>query len=851
MVKKAAQATPNTLLRHARLEHGWTQKDLADRIGSPINVNINRWERGTALPSAYYMQRLCEVFGKSAIELGFLPSNQSQPAPSETATSNTPEPTSIPPESKSLWNVPFRRNPFFTGRTHLLSTLHQRLTSTGSIALSGLGGVGKTQIAVEYAYRYRADYNAIFWVRAASRETLITDFVNLAALLALPGRDAPDQMTIVAAVKRHLAQRTGWLLILDNADDLAMLSDFLPTGDQAHILLTTRAQATGRIAESLIVEKMDMSEGTLLLLRRAKLLIPDAPLNNVPRALRIQAQTLVEELDCLPLALDQAGAYIEETSCNLAEYLALYQKRRLALLKRESLVSSDYPHTVASTWALSLEQIEQADPSAAELLRLCAFLAPDAIPETMLAEGAAELGSILGPVVADPYLLNEAIQVLRRYSLVKRDPEARLLSIHRLVQVVLKENLDTVTRQQWAERTVRMVNAAFPEASFAHLNRCERYLPHAQACASLIEEYHLSFPEAAHLLHQMGIYLNKRAHHAQANPFLQQALRISEQILDTLHPQMANVLHDLAENYVGLGSDAKAETLFNRSLAIREQTLADYHPDVAESLTHLGQLYHYQGKYQQAESLYSRALAIWENPSGSGRLDAQEGLGFVLNNLALLYDHQGHYEQSEPLHLRALKIREQALGPEHPDTAESLNNLAYLYGKIEKYEQAELLLQRAISVQEQGLGPEHPDVARSLGNLANIFTLQGKYEQAELLHLRALRIWEQALGSDHSAISYSLSNLALLYRHQGKYEQANSLYQRALKIRQQTLGPEHPRVAQTLSNLAQTLTLQSRYEEAEPLYQQALAIFEQSFGPDHPDTITTRKAHTEQQHLMR
>ena len=244
MVKKAAQATPNELLSRARLERGWTQKDVADRIGAPLNLNVNRWERGTARPSAYYVQRLCEVFGKSASELGLLPPSQSEPVLQETATSKAPEPPSVSPGSPYLWNVPFRRNPFFTGRTQVLSTLHQRLASTSGVALSGLGGVGKTQIAVEYAYRYRDEYSAIFWVRAASRETLTTDFVSLAALLALPGHDAPDQMTVVAAVKRYMAQHADWLLILDNADDLARLVDFLPTGGQEHVLLTTRAQAT-------------------------------------------------------------------------------------------------------------------------------------------------------------------------------------------------------------------------------------------------------------------------------------------------------------------------------------------------------------------------------------------------------------------------------------------------------------------------------------------------------------------------------------------------------------------------------------------------------------------------------
>ncbi|HYX50216.1 MAG TPA: helix-turn-helix domain-containing protein, partial [Ktedonobacteraceae bacterium] len=306
MVKKAAQATPNQLLRQARLERGWTQKDVADRIGAPLNLNVNRWERGTSKPSAYYVQKLCEVFGKTPIELGLL-SSQVQEA--HTTIGQDQQPESVPAEPRRLWNVPFRRNPFFTGRADLLTILHDHLNQkrsaalTQSQALTGLGGIGKTQTALEYAYRYRDAYDAVFWVRAASRETLITDFVALAHVLDLPGREAQDQMLVVAAVKRWLEQDDSWLLILDNADELHVLTDFRPTGGVGHILLTTRAQATGRIASGLSVEKMESRESMLLLLRRAKLLAADEPLDNTSRIIRSQAQRIVHELDGLPLAL--------------------------------------------------------------------------------------------------------------------------------------------------------------------------------------------------------------------------------------------------------------------------------------------------------------------------------------------------------------------------------------------------------------------------------------------------------------------------------------------------------------------------------------------------------------------
>jgi tetratricopeptide (TPR) repeat protein len=504
----------------------------------------------------------------------------------EAASSSRP---ASKPRAEGPWNVPFARNPFFTGRGPLLERLHEQLSSSQraalnqSQALTGLGGIGKTQAAIEYTYRYRQEYSAVFWVRVASRETLVADYVAIARLLSLPGQDAPDQLLIVAATKRWLEQHEGWLLILDNADELSLLTDFLPGGGQGHLLLTTRTQATGKIAQSLSVEKMELSEGMQLLLRRAKLLDPEEPLDNVATALRKAAQQLVTELDGLPLALDQAGAYIEETGCSLSEYLELYGQHRLALLKRRSSVSADYPHTVVSTWALSFSQIEQENPAAADLLRLCAFLHPDAIPEAILIEGAAELGPILEPVAADPLLLNEAIQVLRRYSLIKRDPEAKLLNVHRLVQAVLKDGLDEATQKLWGERAVRAVNTAFPEVSFETWSRCEGCLPHAQACATLIDEHRFTFPEAARLLNNAGWYLYERGLYGQAEPLYQRALTVQERVLGPEHPHTLRTIHDLATLYRNQGKYEQAEPLYQRALTVQERVLGPEHPHTVAS----------------------------------------------------------------------------------------------------------------------------------------------------------------------------------------------------------------------------------------------------------------------------
>jgi tetratricopeptide (TPR) repeat protein len=782
------------------------------------------------------------------------------------------------------WNVPFARNPFFLGRDALLEQVHEQFhrtqpaTPNHALALSGLGGIGKTQIAVEYAYRYRQEYSAIFWVHADSRETLVADFIALARLLNLSEQNEQDQMRIVGAVKRWLEQHEGWLLILNNADELPLLTSFLP--NKRYTLLTTRSQATGRIAESLSVEKLERAEGMQLLLRRAKLLAPGETLDNVSAATREEAQILSSELDGLPLAIDQAGAYIEETGCSLSDYLGLYRRRRLALLKRQSSVSADYPHTVASTWALSFQQVEQADPGAAELLRLCAFLHPDAIPEAILTQGAEHLGAVLQEVAEDPFLLNEAIQLLRRYSLLKRDPQAKLLNLHRLVQVVLKESLDAQTQQQWAERAVRAVNAAFPEVEFANWARCELCLPQALVCAQLIEQYHVSFPEAAHLLHCAGHYLRDRGQYTQAEPLLQRALSMREQVLGPEHPEVADALDDLQYLHVLQGKFQQAEPLMQRALSIREQVLGPEHIQTATALNNLAAISIQQGKFQQAEPLMQRALSIREQALGGNHPEVAESL----NNLAWLYARQGRYAEAEPLYQRAIALDEHILGPAHPETLIHIGNLAFLYTYWGRYSEAEQLNQRVLAARERVLGPAHPNTALALFFLAQLYCFQGQYEQAEPLLQRALQICEQVLGPEHNRTLYvllylaqiyqardqneqsqslyqrvlagfekvlgpehpyvaeTLTNLAHLYEKQGKHEQAEPLYQRALTIHEQALGPSHPFVAQTLHHLAQLYEKQGKDEQATSLYQRALTIREQTLGSDHPDTVTTREA---------
>ena len=375
------------------------------------------------------------------------------------------------PDFRNLvWNVP-PRNPFFTGRATHLEAIRKALTQTASAALtqaqaiSGLGGIGKTQTAIEYAHRYRAHYAAVLWTGADSHNALLSGFAAFANLLNLPQKDEPDLSAVAVAVRRWLESNSGWLLVLDNVEDLAVVPQFVPVDGRGHLLITTRLRATGEYAEPVELKKMEPDEGALFLLRRAKVIPKDKYLEAAGEVDRALARQISTEMDGLPLALDQAGAFIEEVPSTLAEYLALYRAEGAALRARRGKLAPSHP-SVTITFSLAFARVAEANPVGAELVRGCAFLAPDAVPEEIFTQGGREWGAPIAELVAKPLAWVEAIEEAGRFALIRRDAEDKSLHIHRQVQEVVKDEMNAETRRGWTERVVRALNEVLPEPEF-------------------------------------------------------------------------------------------------------------------------------------------------------------------------------------------------------------------------------------------------------------------------------------------------------------------------------------------------------------------------------------------------
>ncbi|HKS40162.1 MAG TPA: FxSxx-COOH system tetratricopeptide repeat protein [Blastocatellia bacterium] len=627
------------------------------------------------------------------------------PGSSRTIASKPRFPGSLP----AIWNIPFLRNQNFTGREDDLAELRASLIAGETAALvqpraiHGLGGIGKTQLSVEYAYRHGTDYDIVWWIRSEDPVTLASDYASLAVKLELPEKDATEQRVIVEAVKEWLRQNRDWLLIFDNAEDAESVRDYIPRGGMGHIIITSRNPIWAGVAKSLPVTSLPLDKAIEFLLKRTE------------SKDETTAKTLAEAVGCLPLALEQASAYIETSGSTMARYLDLFEKRQLELLKRGK-PSTEYPDTVATTWSISFQNVKKENEEAAEMLRLCAFFAPDDIPVKIIVEGAEELPKSLTATATDPILFDDALAVLRKYSLIEVEDEK--ISLHRLVQAVIRHAMNEVEFKKWAGVAVHVVNASFLRDTFDVRTwpSCLPLLPHATVALSHTEAVQFASNNTATLFSKIGVYLQTRAEYSQARRLLERALAIGEATLGLDHPGVATHLNNLGNVLREQGDLDSAKSLYERALAIDEATLGPHDPDVAIDLNNLGDVLQSQGDLDGAKSLYERALTI----------------------------------------------DEVALGPDHPYVANHLNNLGDLLREQGDLTGAKLLFERALSINESAFGSNHPNVALNLWHLGYMLILQNKVEDAKALIERALQIYREFLGDEHPTTKQIQAYLRLL-----------------------------------------------------------------------------------------
>ena len=492
----------------------------------------------------------------------------------------------------------------------------------------------------------------------------------------------------------------------------------------------------------------------------------------------------MESLEGLPLALDQAGAFVEETQSTLSEYRELLATAKEKILLRRGTTSSDHPDSVASTFALSFQKVEQESAVAADLLRLFAFLSPDAIPEALIKEGAQKLNSSLHEIATDLVVFNEAITTLLKYSLIHRNPDTQTITIHRLVQEVIRSKLkEEDTQLQWIEQAIYVVDQAFPKELDTLEKKALRkaLFPQVQACFSLIEESNLSFPEAVSLIEKGKSFLRHQQRYAEYLSYNKRLLIIQVHSYGAESLEAASTLNDMGISYRGLGQYELAESCYQKAIAIRQKTLGPEAPKTLKSLSNLGYLYYRHEDYEKAVEITSQVLEIRERVLGNEDVSTSTSL----NNLALIYTAQGKFEEAEEHFNRALAIRVKKSGPQSTNAAITLTNLGRLYAKWGKYDQAEARLKEAITIREQRAQGETIAISDCLLELANCYKSQGLYERAEPLIERTLSIRENTTGLQPSKMITVLESYIDLLEKTGRKKEAKVFEKRLVDLKEE------------------------------------------------------------------
>jgi tetratricopeptide (TPR) repeat protein/transcriptional regulator with XRE-family HTH domain len=744
-VEKSRPGSFGRRLRKARITAGLTHEALAERSGISVDA-ISALENGRRRrPRADTVRLLAEGLGLSAHEHEQLAAAaRVDGRPKRPAIRGAPVPTRPAAPAPAQW---------FVGRDVELENLRGCLEADRRVVVHGLAGVGKTQLVARYAQLRAADYpDGVFWLQADHETSLLEDLTGLAGRLGMPERSRRRREEQLEAVVRWLREHPRWLVVLDDLEPAVRphVRALLPSDLPGHVVVTSRAPfSPGRIA----VGPLPQDVAARFLLDRT---------GETDAALALE---IAETLGCLPLALEQAAAYLEASGRDIAGYAELLHTRLLQVMCEGT--PEDYPLPVVSTWRLLLERL-QDEPGAVALLRLCAFLAPNDIPVAVLIAGARDLPDPLRRTLADDVEADRTIAALRGRSLMERRGDG--LHVHRLLQSIVRESMDRDSADACLGAAIRLLRSAFPDRPEQRPDRwplCSRLLAHVRAVEEhdggrCLEPLALSW-----LLHRAGLYLDARGDYRSARAHLERALDLQQEVAGADHPDTAKRLNDLARVLVAQGNAAAARSCLERALATIERDLGPDHPHTATTLDDLAHALHAQGDPVAAR----------------------------------------------PLSERALRIRERELGSDHPDTASSLDNLAQLLHARGELAPARAHLERALAIVEGKLGAEHPRTATVLHRLAAVLHDQGEPVDALRVLERAVRVRERVLGREHPETAWSLRLLATLRRDRGELEAARHLSERALVTLDRALGPQHPHTVESRRTL-QALTVEDRSETA-------------------------------------
>ena len=689
----------------------------------------------------------------------------------------------------------------------------------------------------------------VFWVDASSVESISVSLRGIATQGSGMSGSVESVLQWISCIQGE------WLIVFDNADDVSpeVVAEFIPPGNRGNILITSRNRSMGRAIgfENLIeITEMEEADAITLLLRASNL-------DSIPEHEQA-AKEIVAELGCIPLAVDQAGAYIEAGKSGISKYLRRFSRHRQTLMSDTAFTgASGYNQTVYGTWDLSFQEIEKrgqstsgnapAAQAAILILQICAFYHPSNISKDIFQSAAEEPRNIVASEVAgghpqemtplddtllaldedgewDDKMFEEGISVLLSFSLMKRGQPSGTFSIHPLVHCWSREKMSECEQKRICEiGSIILSNAIawrFKSEDYALRRLIYPHVMENKLHAWQIGLKQQYYDDDGNKCSKFALVMKENGDCKNAEELEVQVMDIRKQVLGAEHPGTLTIMSNLADTYWNQGRWDEAEQLQVQVMDMSKKVPNAEHPGTLTTMSNLAMIYLNQGRWDEAEQLQVQGMNMSKKVVGAGHPDTLT----IMSNLALTYFNQGRWNEAEQLQVQVMDMSKKVLGAEHPGTLKNMSNLAYTYQNQGRWNEAEQLQVQVMDMSKKVLGAEHPDTLRIMSNLAMTYLSQGRWNEAEQLQVQVVDMRKKVLGAEHPDTLTTMSNLAMTYLNQGRWNEAEQLHVQVMDMSKKVLGAEHPDTLTIMANLAGTYQNQGRWNEAEQLKVQVRAI---------------------------
>ncbi|NFA43609.1 TIR domain-containing protein [Clostridium botulinum] len=679
----------------------------------------------------------------------------------------------------------------YTYRNDFILKILKQLKENKVVVITGLGGIGKTQLAANYITNYINEYKLIGWINASDAVSIQNSYIELVEKLDSEFLDANiNQNTILRYVKNWLENNDKWLIIYDNVKNPKELNELLPNPINGHVIITSQNAKWSKFNPTIEVTQLTNRESINFLMKRAE------------KDYETSMEELVSLLDNFPLSLEHAASYVHKTSRSFSYYLNKFKSRKGEMLSKAKR-PEDYNHTIATTWEIAFDEIKENCQDAIEFLYFISFLAPDDIPLEMLKlEEESDINII--EILRDDFRIDDVIENLLNYSLINCNNNCtNMINIHRLVQIVVRYKLSQDIEEEWCKNIINIFNQIFRDdrnnlSSQLHF---KELLPHAIQVIENAINIGIKSKELSFLCENVGLLLNEIADYSKAIKILKYGLNIGKKIFDYNCEDIAKYIINLGLVEKLSGNISEGIRYYNKAVNIYEKLNLTCSVEYAKLINNIGRVKMDQGKYDESYGLILKSFNILENLNVEYNIENI----LILSNLALSLEHIGNIDDSIRYNRKVLGILKKNNINESQAMATCLNNLSTCLWKKGKLCSAFILSSRVVKIEESIFGDRHPTVALYYSNLANLLICRGDLLQARNYIVKAFKINRYIYGMDHYSIGKELFNCFCLLSEQKKYKPAKICLEKSINIYKKFYGKTYSELSEDYFRLAEVI----------------------------------------------